>query len=106
MTIFTALAEVQHTSVSAFTSADVLTYETTGTPGYFSYKSLTSLPVIEEDNEQPAFMSGNKTFLFGLINFAVSAMKWTPAITIISAEVFDASTARAKESAEKSAIPW
>ena len=57
------------------TSADVFTYETTGTPGYFSFNNLTSLPVIEEDNEQPAFMSGNKTFLFGLINFAVSAMK-------------------------------
>ena len=28
-----------------------------------------------EDNEQPAFISGNKTFLLGLINFAVSAIK-------------------------------
>ena len=92
--------------VSALTSAEVFTYETTGTPGYFSFNNLTSFPVIDEDKEQPAFISGSKTFLFGLINFAVSAMKCTPAITIISAEVLDASTARASESAEKSAIPW
>ena len=61
--------------------------------------------VTGNDNEQPAFKSGSKTFLLGLINFAVSAIKCTPAITIISAEVFEASTARARESAEKSAIP-
>ena len=75
LTILTAFAEVQQTSASAFTSADVLTYETTGTPGYFSFKSLTSFPVIEEDKEQPASISGNKTFLLGFINFAVSAIK-------------------------------
>ena len=57
------------------TSADVLTYETTGTPGYFSFNNLTSFPVIDDDREHPAFISGNKTFLFGLINFAVSAIK-------------------------------
>ena len=67
--------------------------------------SLTSLPVIEDEREHPAFISGNKTFLFGLINFAVSAIKCTPAITIMFAEVFEASTARANESAEKSAMP-
>ena len=48
---------------------------------------------------------GSKTFLVGLISFAVSAMKWTPHITIISAFVFAASTAKASESAEKSDIP-
>ena len=74
-TILTALADVQQTSVSALTSAEVLTYETTGTPGYFSFNYLTSLPVIDEDKEQPASMSGKITFLSGLINFAVSAMK-------------------------------
>ena len=99
------MAEVQHTSVSALTSAEVLTYDTTGTPGYFFFKFLTSSPVIEEDKEQPARISGNKTFLFGLINFAVSAMKCTPHITIMSAFVFAASTASANESAEKSEIP-
>ena len=46
-TTFTALADVQQTSVSAFTSAEVFTYETTGTPGYFCFSNLTSLPVIE-----------------------------------------------------------
>ena len=57
---------------------------------------LTSSPVIDDDKEQPAFMSGNKTFLFGLISFAVSAIKCTPHITIISASVFAASIAKAK----------
>ena len=73
-TILTAFADVQQTSVSAFTSAEVLTYETTGTPGYFSFKSLTSLPVIDEEREHPASISG-KNFFWGLINFAVSPMK-------------------------------
>ena len=72
---FIALAEVQQISVSAFTSADVLIYETTGTPGYFFFKSLTSLPVIEEDKEHPALMSGRKILFCGFINFAVSAIK-------------------------------
>ena len=105
-TTLTAFADVQHTSVSALTSADVLTYETTGTPGYFCFNILTSAPVIDVDNEQPAFISGKKTFLLGLISFAVSAIKWTPHIIILSAEVFEASTARAKESAAISATPW
>ena len=34
-----------------------------------------SVGIIEEDKEQPAFMSGSKTFFSGLINFAVSAIK-------------------------------
>ena len=55
------------------------------------------------ENNQLSYLATK--LLFGLINFAVSAIKCTPAITIISAEVFEASTARAKESAEKSAIP-
>ena len=104
-TILTAFAEVQQTSVSAFTSADVFTYETTGTPGYFFLRFLTSSPVIDDDNEQPALISGKKTFFSGLINFAVSAIKCTPHIIIISAFVFAASTAKASESAEKSDIP-
>ena len=74
-TIFTAFAEVQQISVSALTSAEVLTYETTGTPGYFSFNSLTSLPVTDADHEQPASISGSRTFFSGLINFEVSAMK-------------------------------
>ena len=66
---------------------------------------LTHAPFIEEDKEQPACMSGNKTFFSGLINLAVSAIKCTPHMTIISAFVFAASTAKAKESAEKSEMP-
>ena len=48
---FAAFAEVQQTSVSAFTSAEVFTYETTGTPGFCFF--LTSSPVIDDD-KQPA----------------------------------------------------
>ena len=50
-TILTAFADVQQISVSALTSAEVFTYETTGTPGYFFFKFLTSSPVIEDDKE-------------------------------------------------------
>ena len=60
---------------------------------------------IDDDKEQPALISGSKTFFSGLISFAVSAMKCTPHITIKSALVFAASTANASESAEKSEIP-
>ena len=38
---------------------------------YFSQ----SFPVIEDDKEQPALISGSKTFFSGLISFAVSAIK-------------------------------
>ena len=41
----------------------------------FFLNFLHQSPVIDDDNEQPAFISGNKTFLLGLINFAVSAIK-------------------------------
>src|SRR5262245_40232553 len=52
-TIFTALPEVQQISDSAFTAADVFTYVTIGTPGYFCRKSLTSSAVMDSANEQP-----------------------------------------------------
>ena len=97
---------MQHTSLSALTSAEVLTYETTGTPGYFSFNILTSSPVIEDAKEQPASISGIRTFLLGFISLAVSAMKWTPHSTIMSAFVLAASKANAKESAAISATPW
>ena len=63
------------------------------------------LPVIDDDREHPALISGNKTFLLGLISLAVSAIKCTPHIIIISALVLAASIANASESAEKSEIP-
>ena len=60
---------------------------------------------MDEDKEQPARISGKKTFFSGLISFAVSAIKCTPHIIIISAFVFAASMAKASESAEKSDMP-
>ena len=68
LTILTALADVQQMSVSALTSAEVFTQETTGTPGYFSFNHLTSFTVIEDDNEQPASISGKITFLSGIFS--------------------------------------
>ena len=38
-------------------------------------KSIAVFPVIDEDKEQPALISGSKTFFSGFINFAVSAIK-------------------------------
>ena len=43
-----AFPDVQHTSVSAFTSADVFTYVTTGTPGYFCFNNLISSAVMTQ----------------------------------------------------------
>ena len=48
----------------------------------------------ESANEQPAFKSGSRTFFEGFMIFAVSAMKWTPAKTIISASIFAACWAK------------
>ena len=62
-------------NASAFTSADVLTYVTTGTPGYFCFNNLISSAVIESASEHPALASGIRTFLLGLKIFAVSAIK-------------------------------
>ena len=59
-TTWTALPDVQQMSDSALTSAEVFTYVTTGTPGYRSFRSRTSAPVIASASEQPAFMIGNK----------------------------------------------
>ena len=64
------------------------------------------IKIIELDKEQPACMSGRNTFFSGHINFAVSAIKCTPHIIILSAFVLDASTANANESADISATPW
>src|SRR6185503_1776186 len=102
-TTCTAFAEVQQMSTSAFTSADVFTYATIGTPGNLSRKSRTSSPVIEEASEQPARTSGISTVLSGLRIFEVSAMKCTPACTMIGALVLVASIASCSESPTKSA---
>ena len=50
------------------------------------FNNLTSSPVKDSAREQPAFISGIKTLFSGLINFAVSAIKWTPHKIMISAE--------------------
>src|ERR1041385_6417208 len=50
-TTVAALEDVQHTSLSALTSAEVFTYVTTGTPGYFCLRMRTSAPVIEAARE-------------------------------------------------------
>ena len=80
-----AFDDVQQMSTSAFTSADVFTYATTGTPGYFWRSRRTSAPVIDSASEQPALESGMSTVLCGLSSFDVSAMKWTPPCTMTSA---------------------
>ena len=53
-TTSTAFDDVQQTSVSAFTAAVVLTYETTTASGYSSFQACSSSAVIESANEQPA----------------------------------------------------
>src|SRR3982075_3938082 len=98
-----ALPDVQQMSTSAFTSADVLTYATIGTPGNLSRKSRSSSPEKEEGSEQPARTSGISTVLSGLRIFEVSAMKSTPACTMTGALVLVASTASWSESPTKSA---
>ena len=74
-TICKALPLVTQTSVSDFTSAEVFTYVTTGTPGYFSLSNLMSAAVIDSASEHPALTSGIRIFFSGLINFALSAIK-------------------------------
>src|SRR5690606_33751099 len=82
LTMSSAFEEVQQTSVTALTAAEVLTYVTTGTPGYISRMARTSSTVIESASEQPARLSGMSTVLSGLSSFEVSAMKCTPHCTI------------------------
>jgi hypothetical protein len=93
-------------SDSAFTSAEVFTYVTTGAPGYRCRSSRTSAPVIEDAREHPASRSGIRTVFSGLRIFAVSAMKWTPANTITSASDEAPFCASASESPVTSATPW
>ncbi len=47
----------------------------------------------ESASEQPAWRSGSRTVLLGLRILAVSAIKWTPANTMMSASVSAASRA-------------
>src|SRR5215203_1909319 len=87
LTTATALPEVQQMSDSAFTSAYVLMYVTTGTPGNLAFRLRTSSAVILDASEQPAFSEGTRTFLVGFKIFAVSAMNFTPQNTMMSLSV-------------------
>ena len=62
--------------------------------------------VIESASEQPALRSGISTVFCGLSSFAVSAMKWTPASTMMSASTLVASRANSRLSPTMSATPW
>src|SRR4051795_5133637 len=84
-TTLTALDDVTQESVSAFTSAVVLTYMTTTAPGCCAFHSRSCSAVIESASEQPASRSGISTFLAGHRIDAVSAMKCTPQKAITSA---------------------
>src|SRR5687768_7493231 len=83
----TAFEEVQQISVSVFNSAVQFTYDTTTASGCISLNFLKSGAGHESASEQPAFKSGNTTFLCGDNILAVSAIKCTPANAMISASV-------------------
>ena len=103
-TICLALVEVTTTSVTAFTAAVVLTYEITVCSGCALTNSAKASAGQLSAKEQPAFKSGTSTFLFGQRILAVSPIKCTPHITIISASVLAAHCANARLSPTKSAI--
>ena len=103
-TILTAFAEVQHTSFLLLHLQTYLRMKQQVLLDIF-LSTILHLFLLLMTIDTSCINIWQQNLLFGLINFAVSAMKCTPAIIIISAEVFDASTARARESAEKSAIP-
>src|ERR1700739_4046201 len=92
-----ALAEVQHTSASAFTAALVFTYATTAAPGCEAFHSRNCEAVMLWASEHPAPASGMSTVRDGERIFAVSAMKYTPQTTIVEAELDAASRASARE---------
>ena len=81
----------------------VLTYPTDIAPGCSFFHFFKSSKVIESDNEHPASKSGIKTFLFGLIMAAVSAIKCTPQNTIVLFSTLAACLERPNESPTKSA---
>src|SRR3989338_4224871 len=103
--IFRALADVQQTSLSALTSAEVLTYTTTAASGCFLFNSRTSSAVMDSESEQPASEAGKSTVFSGFKILAVSAMNRTPENTRVSAWVSLAFKLRPYESPTKSAMP-
>ncbi|CAA0134003.1 Uncharacterised protein [Mycolicibacterium vanbaalenii] len=93
-------------SVSAFTAAVVLTYETTTASGYSAFHARNSSAVIESASEHPARWSGISTVLAGERILAVSAMKCTPQNTIVSSGASAAMRDSASESPTWSATSW
>src|SRR3989304_8340290 len=102
--ILTALVEVHVISVNALISAVVFMYETTIWSGYLSRNFLNSSVGQDSAKEHPAFKSGIRTFFCGDKIFAVSAIKLTPAKTIISASVAADFLDKSRLSPTKSAI--
>src|SRR5207245_11019317 len=102
----TRVAQVHELSDSAFTTADVFTYATTTAPGCSSFHRRKSSAVIDDAKEHPASRSGIRTVLWGDRILAVSAMKWTPQNTIVSASVSAACRESWRESPTKSATSW
>src|SRR5262249_61840059 len=105
-TTSTAFEDVQQMSLSAFTSAEVLTYATTTAPGYSAFQARRSSAVIVSASEQPASRSGMRTVFCGESILAASAMKCTPQNTMTAASVAAAWRERARESPTKSATSW
>ena len=64
--------------------------ESVGMFGYLALNSFSCLKLIISAILHPASICGSKTFLSGDNNFAVCAIKYTPAKIIISASVFEA----------------
>src|SRR5689334_19117304 len=93
-----ALELVQMISLRALMPALQLIYEITMWSGCCSRNFLNKGGGQLSLSEHPAFRSGITTFLEGLRIFAPSAMKCTPANTIMSASVLEACWARPKES--------
>ncbi len=105
-TILTAFADVQQMSVSAFTSAVVLTYDTTGAPGCSALSSLRDSTSTMAAIGHLAFGFGCRTVLSGFSILADSAMKSTPQNTMTLASVFEACTESPYESPRKSDTSW
>ena len=102
----TAFDEVQQMSVSAFTAAVVLTYETTSASGCSAFHSASCSALMESASEHPASASGMRTVFSGERILADSAMKCTPQNTIVEASTVAARRASARESPTWSAISW
>ena len=76
------------------------------TPGEGKFPASFKMGSTADASEQPVRWSGISTVLVGFSNLVVSAMKWTPASTMVSASAFMASRASARLSPTISATQW